>query len=77
MTKFEQWKQEEEATSIAYFVKAITITEAALSNPSQFTSILPAKKQYSPNANHEKQLRFYPTKRKREKSKQICIKPTF
>ena len=55
---------------------AITITEAALANPSQCTSLLPVKKQYSPNANHEKELWFYPIKQKWEKSKS-CTKPTF
>ena len=50
--------------------------EATLANPSQCTSLLPVKKQYSPNANHKKQLRFYTTKWKQEKSKS-CTKPTF
>ena len=50
--------------------------EAALANPSQCTSLLPVKKQYSPNANHEKELQFNPTKQKWEKSKS-CIKPIF
>ena len=54
---------------------AITITEAALVNPEQCVLSLPVTKKYSPNALHEKQLRFYPTKRKRERT-QSCTKPT-
>ena len=55
---------------------AVTITEAALVSPSQCVSSLPVRKQCSPNAIHKKQLRFYPTKRKCEKSKQNCTKST-
>ena len=54
---------------------AITITEAALVSPEQCVLSLPVTKQYSPNALHEKQLRFYPTKRKQERM-QSCTKPT-
>ena len=53
----------------------ITITEAALVSPEQCVLSLPVTKQYSPNALHEKQLRFYPTKRKRERT-QSCTKAT-
>ena len=55
---------------------AITITEAAQVNAAeQCVLSLPVTKKFSPDALHEKQLRFYPTKRKRERT-QSCTKPT-
>lgn len=54
---------------------AITIIEAALVSPEQCVLSLPVTKQYSPNALHEKQLWFYPTKRKPERTRS-CTKPT-
>ena len=55
---------------------AITVVKAMQQQSQTEAKVLPIKRHYAPNANHEKQLRFFSTKRKRTSTTSGLGKPT-
>ena len=64
------------STAKKHLSAAVCTVKASHLYPKQFgISTIPIRKRPAPNANHEKQIRFYSTKKKRV-TKERCAKPT-